>query len=62
MKFILIVFLIISILEFLYIIILDSEVRSIYSNFRKAIRNIENKLFIEELRKDDKKWNGTKSS
>ena len=55
MEFILIVFLIISILEFLYIIILDSEVRSIYSNFRKAIRNIENKLFIEELRKDDKK-------
>lgn len=48
MKLLLFIIIIILILEFLYIIILDAEIRSIYSNFRKAIRNIENKLWEDD--------------
>ena len=40
------IIIIILILAYLYIIILDAEIRSIYSNFRKAIRDIENKLLL----------------
>ena len=48
MKLLLFIIVIILILEYLYIKILDFEIRSIYSNFRKAIRNIENKLWEDD--------------